>query len=315
MRALLVFNPNATTTDVSVRDVIASALSSAVDLTVHPTKRRGHATHLVAGAVHEGIDVVFALGGDGTANEVIQALAGTDVRLGIIPGGGANVFARALGLPNDAVQATAQLLGHLRAGRDRSITLGRAGERYFGFNAGFGFDAAVIRHVEQHAKAKRALRQVAFLWSVTREWSVGAGREGANVTVTLPDGHQVGPVAITMIANTDPYTYLGPRPMRVHPQASFELGLDLVTINDVRTARFLTVVAGAFRDGSHLQSPVVGYHHDLSRFILSAAGPLPLMVDGDYAGEHRSVEFTAVRDALRVLADPPPEHAQRAPTS
>ena len=315
MRALLVFNPNATTTDASVRDVIASALASAVDLTVHPTKRRGHATHLVAGAVHEDIDVVFALGGDGTANEVIQALAGTQSRLGVIPGGGANVFARALGLPNDAVKATAQLLSHLRAGRDRSITLGRAGDRYFGFNAGFGFDAAVIRHVEQHATAKRMLRQSAFLWSVTREWAVGAGREGANVTVTLPDGSQVGPVAISMIANTDPYTYLGPRPMQVHPEASFDLGLDLVTVADLRTVRLLQIVAATFRGGKHLGAPGVGYHHDLPRFLLSAAGPLPLMVDGDYAGEHRSVEFIAVRDALRVLADPAPQNAQRAPTS
>jgi diacylglycerol kinase family enzyme len=99
VRALLVFNPNATTTDDRVRDVIASALSSATDLEVAPTKQRGHALHLVAGAVHAGVDAVFALGGDGTANEVIQALAGTDVLLGVIPGGGANVFARALGLP------------------------------------------------------------------------------------------------------------------------------------------------------------------------------------------------------------------------
>ena len=113
-RALLLFNPNATTTDDAVRDVIASALASAVELSIQPTKQRGHATHLAAGAVHEGVDVVFALGGDGTANEVLQALAGTPVKLGIIPGGGANVFARALGLPNDAVHATSVLLERLR---------------------------------------------------------------------------------------------------------------------------------------------------------------------------------------------------------
>jgi diacylglycerol kinase family enzyme len=174
VRALLVFNPNATTTDDSVRDVIASALASTVDLEVAATKQRGHATHLVAGAVHEGIDAIFALGGDGTANEVIQALAGTDVRLGIIPGGSTNVLARALGLPNDAVEATAVMLEHLRADRSRSITLGRAGRRYFGFNAGYGFDAAVVRHVEQHPHRKRRLRQGAFLLSVAHEWFAGS---------------------------------------------------------------------------------------------------------------------------------------------
>ena len=60
MRAILVFNPNATTTDEHVRDVIASALASELALEVLPTKQRGHATHLVAGAVHDGIDAVFA---------------------------------------------------------------------------------------------------------------------------------------------------------------------------------------------------------------------------------------------------------------
>jgi diacylglycerol kinase family enzyme len=301
VRALLVFNPNATTTDDRVRDVIASALASRVDLTVVATKQRGHATHLVAGAVHEGVDVVFALGGDGTANEVIQALAGTDVRLGIIPGGGANVLARALGLPNDAVQATSVLLEHLRADRERRITLGRANQRYFGFNAGVGFDAAVIRHVEQHASVKRAVRQLAFVWSAGQEWLVGSGG-ASEVRVRLPDGTELGPVPIAVVGNGDPYTYLGRRPMRVHPRATFEGGLDLVTIDAVPTARLLSLVAATFRDARHVDAPGVTYLHDLAGFVLTARTPVPLMVDGDYAGEHTRVEFTALPGALRVLA-------------
>lgn len=301
MRALLVFNPNATTTDARVRDVIAAALASAVDLEVLPTKQRGHATHLVAGALHEGVDAVFALGGDGTANEVLQALAGTDVLLGIVPGGSTNVFARALGLPNDPVQATSVMLEALRVGRSRTITIGRAGDRYFGFNAGFGFDAAVIRHVEQHTSAKRWLRQGAFLWSATSEWFSGSGREDPRTTLTLPSGVAEGPVALSLIANTDPYTYLGPRPMRVHPEASFDAGLDLLTVTRTSTARFLAIVTGTFRDGAHLRADGVRYHRDLTGFTLSAPSPQPLMVDGDYAGEHAAVTFAAVPDALRVL--------------
>lgn len=302
MRALLVFNPNATTTDDRVRDVISAALGSAVDLEVAATKQRGHATHLVAGAVHEGVEVVFALGGDGTANEVLQALAGTDVRLGIIPGGGANVLARSLGLPNDAVRATSALLEHLRAGRDRTITLGRAGDRYFGFNAGFSFDAAVVRRVEQHPESKRRFKQAAFVWSTTRTW-IARGTDPANqVTVATPDGAEHGPFAVTIVANTDPYTYLGPRPMHVHPQASFDAGLDLLAIKPVGTPRLTRVVLGAFRDGSHVDLDQVRYWHDLDGFTLRAASRQPLMVDGDYAGEHAEVTFTAVRDALRVLA-------------
>ena len=301
MRALLLFNPQATTTDEQVRDVIVAALSSAVDLTVEPTKQRGHATHLVAGAVHSGVDAVFTLGGDGTANEVIQALAGTEVLLGVIPGGGANVFARALGLPNDAVLATGSLLEALRAGRDRRIGLGRAGDRYFGFNAGFGFDAAVIRHVEQHAAAKRWLRQGAFIWSVAREWSVGAGRDEPQTILTLPDGSAHGPVAISMIANTDPYTYLGPRAMHVHPRAGFDTGLDLMAVRAATTARLLAIAAGTFRGGRHLDHEDVEEHHDLAWLTATAPTPQPVMVDGDYAGEWQELTFTAVPRALRVL--------------
>lgn len=302
MRALLVFNPNATTTDEHVRDVIASALASTVELEVVATKQRGHATHLVAGAVHEGVEAVFALGGDGTANEVLQALAGTDVQLGIIPGGGANVLARALGLPNDAVEATAVLLDHLREGRSRRITLGRAGERYFGFNAGFGFDAAVVRHVEQHPHRKRRYKQGAFVWSTVYEWLVGARRDDTHVTVRTPDGTSHGPFAITLLANTDPYTFLGSRAMHVHPQAAFDLGLDLLALAPVSTAKLVRILSRVFAEGEHVALDGVRYWHDLDGFTLTATAPLPLMVDGDYAGEHDEVVFTAVRDALCVLA-------------
>lgn len=301
-RALLVLNPNATTTDAALRDLIVAALSSQVDLEVAATKQRGHAAHLAAGAVHAGVDVVFALGGDGTANEVIQSLAGTSVRLGLIPGGGTNVFARALGLPNDAVAATTRLLEALRSGRTRRIGLGRAGTRWFGFNAGLGFDGAIVRHVEQRDALKRSLRQGAFVWGTAREWVVGPSRRTPLVEVTLEDGRRWGPVAVALVANTDPYTYLGERAMHVHPAASFDRGLDLLTIDPVPTARLVAIVAGAFRGGRHLTMPGVRYERDLTAFTLSSARPQPLEVDGDYAGEHREVRFTAVPEALTVLA-------------
>ena len=301
MRALLIFNPNATLADERVRDVIASALRSAVELEVLPTKRRGHALHLVAGGVHEGVDVVFALGGDGTANEVIQALAGTRVLLGVIPGGGANVLARALGIPNDPVRATAELLDHLRAGRERRITLGRAAGRYFAFNAGFGFDAAVVRRVEQHAHLKRTARQLAFVWSASNEWLSQTHRRRPAIEVELPDGDTIEGVAISLVGNTGPYTYLGSHRMDVHPKASFSAGLDLLTISTVSTPRLARIVLGSFRGGRQVHVRGVTYHHDLESFTLRSAHPQPLMVDGDYAGEHQEVVFTCVREALRLL--------------
>ena len=303
MRALLLFNPNATTTDVRVRDVIAAALASEVALEVQPTKQRGHATLIAAGAIHEGIDAIFALGGDGTANEVIQALAGSDVRLGVIPGGGTNVLARALGLPNDAVAATSMLLERLRDGHERAIGLGRANGRYFGFNAGFGFDAAVVRRVEQNPGLKRRLRQAAFVHLALTEWFASEDRAEPTIEVELEDGSRPpGRYAICIVGNTDPYTFLGSRPLHVTPRATFDTGLDLLTIGRTGTAGLLRIVAGVFGSGSHLRRRAVEEHHDLHRFVLRSPAPQPLMVDGDYAGEHRTVLFESVPEALRVLA-------------
>lgn len=302
MRAVLVFNPGATTTDAGVRDTIARKLDAVVDLDVQPTKQRGHATHIVAGAIDEGAEAVFALGGDGTVNEVLQAVAGTPAVLGAIPGGGTNVFARALGLPNDALAATRDLVDHVTAGRTREISLGRAAGRYFGFNAGFGFDAAVVRAVEQRAALKRRLRQAAFVWLAARTFITDPNRSRPTIRLEARDGTVLGPGAIAVIGNTDPWTYLQSWPLHVTPAATFATGLDVTMMGAVGPMTLLATVGHAFR-GNLQPGPRVHMASDLDHFTLSSDTALPLQVDGDYAGEHRRVDFEAVRAAVRVWAD------------
>jgi len=99
-------------------------------------------------------DVVIALGGDGTVNEVINGLLADGVYdgipvLGVIPAGATNVFSRSLGFPNDPQAATMMLLESLRSGQYRNINVGRVDERYFVFCAGIGLDAAIIEQVEE----------------------------------------------------------------------------------------------------------------------------------------------------------------------
>lgn len=131
MRALLVVNPAATTTSARVRDVISTALSSDLKLEVATTEYRGHARDLARKAAESGeVELVVSLGGDGTVNEIVNGLLhhGPDPealpKLAVVPGGSTNVFARALGLPNDAVEATGALLDALRAGTSRTVGLG-----------------------------------------------------------------------------------------------------------------------------------------------------------------------------------------------
>ena len=306
-RAALILNPNATVTTDELRDIITAALRSEVDdLAVLPTKRRGHATHLAGAAVAEGRDVVFSLGGDGTANEVLQALAGTDTTMGVIPGGGANVFARALGLPNDAVAATSLALEALRAGHRRTVNLGRVGERYFCFDAGFGFDAGVVRSVEQHPVLKRRFKQAAFVWLALRAWVSDDQMRDPHITVEFDDGGSDGPVGIVMVGNTDPYTYLGSKPIRMTPEADLDGGLDLTAVRRVGTRALTSVLARMFADGRHLRHPDVLSAHDLDGFTLRSARPTPLMVDGEFAGDHTVCRFRSVPAALHVLVPPGP---------
>ena len=299
-RALLVFNPSATTTDDRVRDVIAASLSSELDLVVEGTTERGHATDLAGAAVADGVDAVFSLGGDGTANEVIQALAGTDVAFGVIPGGGTNVLARAWGLPNDPIAATSVALDRLRTGRRTRRTLGSANGRWFGIIAGFGFDAAVVEAVEAHPGMKSRLRQGAFVLLGLQTWFRDAAVHAPEIEVTV-DGTTTGPFGIVIVGNGDPYTFLGPRPLRVTPHASLDGRLDVTAVDRVGTLRILGILGKAFTGGRHTDDRHVTTWHDLPSFTLTSSRPLPIQVDGDHMGAATRLELASHPDALTVL--------------
>ncbi len=297
-RALLVFNPAARGTNRRIAGHVARIVGPGRHVEVIATEHPGHAERIARAAVDEAFDLVFALGGDGTVNELAQGLAGSDVALGVVPGGGANVLARTLGLPNDARQAAARL--HEGAAL-RRISLGRVDDRWFVCNAGLGFDAAVVRHVERRQRFKRHLGQAAYVWSALVEWTA-LRRATALVEVEI-DGNVLGPpVTISIVANTSPYTFLGTRALHVHPDASFDDGLDLLTVTTTSTRRLLRILGRVVSDGSHVDLPEVAYHRDLPAFTLHAPQPLPLMADGEYLGRRVRVEFRVQPDALRVLA-------------
>jgi len=302
LRAVLIVNPAATTTRPELRDLIIAALEGTVELEVAPTRGRDHATELAAKAVEQGADAVVVLGGDGTANEAIQALAHSSTALGLVPGGGANVLARALGLPADPVAATSRLLRSLRTGGRRRIGLGRADDRLFAFNAGMGFDAAVVARVERDPARKQLMRQGAFVTSAVGEWFAQRDRPDM-LRVTLPEG-QERLADIALIANASPYTFLGDRPLIAHPGASFDLGLDLLTVREVTLGRLATVVTGAIAGGRHVRLGGVRHDHDLVGLVVEAAdgrSVLPVHVDGDPLPARRRLALTALPGALEVL--------------
>ena len=134
--------------------------------------------------MRDGIELVVAHGGDGTLNEVVNGvLAATDGRpgdsldgpvVGIVPGGSANVFARALGLPVDPMAATARLLEAVGRRASRLVGLGHAQPdedgpgRWFTFNAGLGWDAEVVAAVERARAAGREATPLRYVSTAVR---------------------------------------------------------------------------------------------------------------------------------------------------
>ena len=326
MRALLVVNPAATTTSARTRDVLTHALASDLKLEVAQTQYRGHARDLAQQATEGGeTDLVVALGGDGTVNEVVNGLLanGPDPdshpRLAVVPGGSTNVFARALGLPNDVVEATGALLDALRDGSERTIGLGLAAgtpgsedegvpERWFTFCAGFGFDAGVVGRVEQQRERGKRSTHALYVRQVVRQFLIEANRRRGVLTLERPGGTEGGAgtvenLALAIICNTAPWTYLGNRPIYPSPDASFDTALDLFALSKLSpsaVARYATqLLTSTPQRGPH------GKHalslHDLTNFTLHSQVPLPFQMDGDHLGLRTSVTFTGVRRALRVI--------------
>jgi diacylglycerol kinase family enzyme len=315
MRALLVVNPKATTTTERSRDVLVRALRSQVELAVEYTRRRGHAAALTRAAAESGVDVVVTLGGDGTVNEAVNglmnaesALAGGTVALAyrlpalaVVPGGSTNVFARALGLPRDWVEGTGAILAGMRDGRHRLIGLGRADDRYFTFCAGMGLDAAVVRRVEQARLRGRTSTPALYVRSMIGQLLAGEDRKSPPLSLERPGEPAEIDLGTVIIQNTAPWTYVGDRPINPNPDASFDRGLDVLALRQLKmgsTARAVRQMASRRGDPHGRQ---VLRLHDQAEFTIVAERPQPFQLDGDYLGERQKVHVMSVPRALRVI--------------
>ena len=309
MRALLVVNPTATATTPRTREVLLSALSHEVKLDVEVTRSRGHAVDLAAQARVDGLDVVIALGGDGTVNEVVNGLladgpAPEGPALAVVPGGNANVFARALGLPNCAVDATSVLLSALAGERRRRISAGRVvsegeSDRWFTFCAGLGLDAAVVRRVERKRDRGARATPGLFVRNGLAEFFLHSRREPA--LLLERDGRDPEPLGMALVCNTDPWTYLGPRPVRACPDAGFDTGLDLFGVRRLSTVATLRHLRQILALSARPRGRTLLQVHDAAELRLSATRPVALQVDGDDLGDRTRVVLQGVPDALTVV--------------
>ena len=301
MRLLLVVNSFASSVTARNRVIIEQTLGEHHDIDLRETNRRGHATRFAQDAAQRGVDVVVALGGDGTLNEVANGLAGSATALATLPGGSTNVFARTIGLPNDPVAAARDVAVALDAKHIERIGLGLVNGRYFCFHTGIGLDAAIVCAVEQRASLKRWLGHPLFIWAGLTTFARGYDRHHPHFRVTCSDGSAVVDGYFTVVLNTNPYTYLGNRPLDLSPAATLDRGLVAVTFRSLAVTTVLGGLATALRGGGLPDKPAIVTRSDLDGLVVESDRPFPYQLDGDYLGETRRLEFANAPGVLDLV--------------
>ena len=312
---MLIVNPNATSTTPAGRDLLAHALESRVKLTVAHTGHRGHAVQIARDAARDGVDVLIVHGGDGTVNEVVNGVLGKTGPLsdahapavGVVPGGSANVFARALGISPDPIAATNQLVDLLGAYRHnkswRRIGLMDCGERWAVFTAGMGVDGSVVAAIEAQRDKGRKVTSSRYIRVAVREM-LASTRNEPSLTLHLPDSDSVTGVHFAFVSNSSPWTYANTRPVWTNPDTTFETGLGLFATTSMNVWANLRLARRMLSKKPKIKADHLIRDDDLAWVRITADMPVACQIDGDYLGRRDAMTFTAVPDALGVVAPP-----------
>jgi diacylglycerol kinase family enzyme len=254
------------------------------------TLRPGDAT-AIAREREDSVAAIYVLSGDGTYNEVLNGVTGS-VPLGFLPAGGTSVLARALGLGRDPV-AAARLVA---VGRKRPLGLGRVNGRRFGFSAGLGLDAELVRRIDRRGRRDDGRRpgDLAFTSETLGLLVERRGRFPDELTI---DGF--GTAAFALVANCAPYTYLGRLALPIAPEASFDTGLDVVAPTDIRARDIPRLALAALRGARPRTGTIV--LHDLERLVVRCERPMPLQADGEDLGDVEHALFESEPGAVTAL--------------
>jgi diacylglycerol kinase family enzyme len=303
LRLQLIVNVSASAVTPRVRVLIAQALAAEHDLEVAQTAAPGHATELAAEAAADGRELVVVLGGDGTVNEAANGLIGSTTALGVLPGGSTNVFARTLGVKPDPVEATEQLLECLgQGGHRRRVGLGVVNGRHYLFHASVGFDAAIVDRVERRGALKRYASHPLFALTAFDTWFRHYDHRRPRFLVQA-DGAEPQPGYMAVFLNTDPYTYMGSRPLHLAPGTGFDNGLSAVVFRSLRLRNVLSVAARAAGSGRRVaRHRQIYLAADLESAVVTALeDPVPHQCDGEYLGLADRVELSHHQAALELV--------------
>lgn len=293
--------------------VIESALDNFGNLTVEYTKKRGHAIKIAQAAADRKEDIVFVLAGDGTLNEAAQGLIHTDTVLAPIPGGSTNVFARAIGFSNDAIEALGELLVSLENKSFKKIGVGKLDDRIFLFNAGLGLDAEVIARVERNAKIKKLAAHPYTFYNAIATYNKDYDKKNQTMKVTLDslnpeirmlssDPSVFAKANMVVISNLSPWTYFGSREVVLAPGASIDEALTVTAIRALSIVKLFRLALSAMgRHKTVMHHKDISHCEGISHCIIEANDhAIPYQVDGDYLGSTMRVEIDFIPDSLNI---------------
>jgi diacylglycerol kinase family enzyme len=302
VRVLLLVNATASSVTPRKRVVLRKALAAHHEVEVAETSRRGHATRLAQAAANDGFDVVAVLAGDGTLNEAADGLVGSVTALAPLPGGSTNVYAKTLGVPADLAAATGALLGSLERRAFRRVGLGAVDGRRFLFHCGIGFDAAVIRRVERYGELKRYASHPLYVFAAFETWFRHYDRSRPRFDLRIGDGEVIAGCYFAIVSKTSPYTFLGPRPINVAPEANLDSALAVTAFQRLDPVSLIGGVASAMRRRRFLtKRRGIVHRHDIDLLTVEGHGPFPYQADGDDLGDATSLRLVDEPNALTIV--------------
>jgi diacylglycerol kinase (ATP) len=298
LRAVLIYNPRSGTHDIQAHlpPALQVFREQGWQVEVQATQRAGDVQRLAAEAVSNHYAVVLAVGGDGSLNEAVNALAHTGVALATLPSGTANVWARQIGMPTPAPLYPSQLADAARAicgGLIRPIDLGRTNERYFLLWSGAGLDAYVTSKIEPRPPWVKRWGAAGYglraLWHALRY-------RGTPMTIEIDDQPSRHDRAVmVLISNIQLYAGI----VRPSPEARIDDGLLDVCIFKGNSFAYTAWHFGSIALGRSAQNPeliqLCGRH-----IQVCARQPTAVHVDAEPIGV-TPIDVQVVPRALRVI--------------
>ncbi|HEV8193181.1 MAG TPA: diacylglycerol kinase family protein, partial [Ktedonobacterales bacterium] len=271
VRACLITNPKSGRGGVDLSEAVTVLRAHGWEVVVRQKLHGGHATELAQEADANGYNVVVDCGGDGTLNEIIEGVVGTDVAVGTLPGGTANLWAHEVGISRQLRVAALQLIGAVR----QRVDVGRVAvnghhKRHFLLMAGLGFDAAILTHLSKPLKQRvGALAYVPATLASLRTY------HGAAIRVEMDDIHWQGRIQQLVVGNTRRYGGF----TRITPDAYADDGLLDVSLI---TSRGPLSLGRQFSALLLRQRPSMASSETYRAASVSIYSPLvlPLQVDG-----------------------------------